>query len=207
MEAELGLIYIEYISRRPGVPLREFHAVVIQAQQAWASGFGDDQLLWSAGRTWRLGPEPEYVHVWYSPGLGLDRLDAWDRIFRAGEAERHDQTVGRVSRIDRAGCYAPLRPPVAARGGPYYAEFFRPTGDPAAIRALYDQRAQRHAGLTLNLLACRIGRLAPDPGGLAVWTVPSLAAVAGLAEELDAAREPVELVDAGTYADTGQEIL
>ena len=107
---EQGLVYVEYISRLPGVPLAEFQRVLIQAQQSWASGHGEDRLLLSAGRTWRLGPEPEYLHVLALPRHGLQRLDDWDAIFRAGEAERHAQTVGRVSRIDRAGCYRALLP-------------------------------------------------------------------------------------------------
>jgi hypothetical protein len=200
-------IYIEYISRLPGVPLEAFHAIAGPGQGRWSAEYSDDRLILNLGRTWRLGPEPEYVAVWYTPKHGLERIAEWERVFTSGEADAFEKPFELAARIDHAGCYEPLLEPVAGSGGPYYAEFFRPTGDPRAIRALYDQRAQRHAGLTLNLLARRIGRLAPDPGGLAVWTVPSLAAVAGLAEELDAAREPVELVDAGTYADTGQEIL
>ena len=100
------------------MPLAEFQRVLIQAQQSWASGHGEDRLLLSAGRTWRLGPEPEYLHVWHSPRHGLQRLDDWDAIFRAGEAERHAQTVGRVSRIDRAGCYRALLPPSRPAGAP-----------------------------------------------------------------------------------------
>ena len=59
----------------------------------------------------------------------------------------------------------------------------------------------------LNLLAQRIGKLAPDPGGLGLWTIPSFAALEDLARDLDGISEPVELVAAGTYADTGREIL
>ena len=112
-----------------------------------------------------------------------------------------------MSRIDRAGCYTALLEPVPARGGTYYAEFFRATGEPAAVRDFYEQRARAHPRCTLNLLAHRLGRLAPPPGGLAVWTLPDFASLAGVAGELDAVREPVVLVEAGTYADTGREIL
>jgi hypothetical protein len=202
-----GLVYVEYVSRRPGVTLAEFHAVQGRAQQGWATGHGEDVLLWSGARTWRLGPEPECVVVWYTPGAGLERLDAWDRLFRAGADEEHERTVRQVSRIEVAGCYTPLRPPVPARGGIYYVEYFRLTGTLEAARALYDRRAGAQAGVTLNLVAHRIGGLAPDPGGIAVWTIPDFAALEGIASALDGGRDPVELRRAGTYHDIGREIL
>jgi hypothetical protein len=201
------MIYVEYISRRPDVTVRDFHAAVSQAQEEWDAGYGEDRLAWSAGRTWRLGPAPEYLTVWHSPGLGFERIDAWDRIFRSGHADEHENVFRRVARIDAAGCYEELREPIPARNGTYYVEFFQPTGDRAAIQTFYAERARRHLAFTLNLLVQRLGKLAPDPGGLAVWTIPSFAALAEIAAELDGIREPIELVQAGTYSDVGAEIL
>ncbi len=205
-----GLVYVEYLRRLPGVALDEFHATMAAAQTAWDEGHGEDVLLWAGARTWRLGPEPEYITVWHSPGqlgLGLGRIDDWDTIFRAGERERHAQTVGRVARIERAGCYQALREPVAARNGTYYVEFFRATGTMPVVRSFYEARVRRFPQLALNLLAQRIGRLAPDPGGIALWTVPSFASLEQIAADLDRTEEPVALVAAGTYTDVGQEIL
>jgi hypothetical protein len=201
------VIYVEYISRRPGISLAEFHAAMRQGQEGWDAAYAEDQLIWSAGRTWRLGPEPEYVAVWHSPGFGFERIDDWDRIFRSGHADVHEQGVRRAARLDAAGCYDALHEPILARGGSYYAEFFRPTAEPPAIRDFFAARADRHPRLILNLLAHRVGRLAPEPGGIAVWTLPSFAALAEIARELDNVREPIDLVTAGTYADIGQEIL
>ena len=201
------MLYVEYVSRRPGVALTEFHAAVNEAQAGWDDAYGEDRLLLNVGRTWRLGPEPEYFAVWHAPAHGLDRIDDWDRIFRAGAMERHEQLFRRVARIDTAGCYDALREPLVGRGGTYYAELFRPTGSREEIARFYDGRIARRAGLRLNLVALRIGKLGPEPGGLAVWTVPSFASLEQLARELDGVREPIELVSAGTYADTGQEIL
>lgn len=203
----MSVIYVEYVSRRPDVALADFHAAVNEAQAGWDNAHGEDRLLLNVGRTWRLGPEPEYVAVWHSPAHGLDRIDDWDLIFREGAMERHEQLFRRVARIDAAGCYDALREPVAGRGGTYYLEQFRPAGPNGAVAKFYEARVARWPELTLNLLALRIGKLAPEPGGLAVWTVPSFAALEPLARELDGIREPVELVAAGTYADTGQEIL
>lgn len=201
------MIYIEYISRRPGVPLADFHRAVISGQQGWADNHRDDHLVWSAGRTWRLGPEPEYVGVWWTPGSGFDRIDYWDGVFRHGEAEGFEDPFQKVARIDVAGCYEALQEPVPASGGTYYAEYFRMTGDPAAVRDLYKNRQRSPGGMQLNLLVHRIGKLGPEPEGLAVWTIPDFSALADLATQLDDIREPVELVTAGTYADIGQEIL
>ena len=201
------VIYVEYISRRPGVTLADFHAGVDAGQEGWDASFDDDQLVWSAGRTWRLGPAPEYVGVWYAPHAGFDRIDAWDRIFRSGHADIHEQGFQKVASIDAAGCYRPLRAPIRARDATYYAEYFRPGPDSGQTARFFDERVRRHPTLTLNLVVERIGKLGPEPGGLAVWSIPNFAALEAIASELDGVREPIELVAAGTYADVGREIL
>lgn len=202
------MIYVEYISRRPGVELAEFHAAVKQGQEGWDASYAEDRLILNVGRTWRLGPEPEYLGVWYSPGAGFERLDEWDRIFRAGHAEHHERVFRRVARIDAAGCYRALREPSPAPAGhrAYYAEFFRAAGSLEAVAAHYGARAERHPTFRLVLAAHRIGRLGPEPGGLAVWALPDFAALAEIAEEVEAGA-PYQVVVAGTYADVGEEIV
>jgi hypothetical protein len=201
------MIYVEYISRRPGVDLAAFHAAVATGQEGWDAEYAEDQLVWSAARTWRLGPAPEYLGVWYTPGGSLARIDDWDRIFRSGHADVHENVFRHAAIIERAGCYQPLREPVRARDGIYYAEYFRPNADSTAIERFFDERIRQHPNFTLNLLVQRIGLLAPEPGGIAVWTIPSFAALATIASELDRVREPIELISAGTYVDVGREIL
>jgi hypothetical protein len=201
------MIYVEYISRRPGVTLADFHSAVEASQEGWDTSYDEDLLIWSAGRTWRLGPAAEYLGVWYSPHADFERIDAWDRIFRAGQADIHENVFRKVATIDAAGCYRPLREPVRARGQTYYVEYFRPGSDPDQTAQFFDERVRSHAGFTLNLLIERIGRLAPDPGGLAVWSIPNFAALRSIVAELDGVREPIEPVAAGTYADVGREIL
>jgi hypothetical protein len=202
------LVYIEYISRRPGVSLEAFHEVAGRGQTAWAGEYGEDQLVLNLGRTWRVGPEPEYVAVWYNAAAGLERIAEWERIFTSGEAARFEEPFKLAARIDAAGCYEPLLDPVPGGGGPYYAEFFEPaaraSGD--AVRSFFDER-RRRSGLELNLLVQRIGRLGPDPAGLAVWTLPSYSTLTAVARELDGVAEPVRLASAALYADLGKEIL
>jgi hypothetical protein len=202
------LVYIEYISRRPGVSLDAFHEVAGRGQTGWAGKYGDDQLVLNIGRTWRVGPEPEYVAVWYNADAGLERIAEWERIFTSGEAARFEEPFKLAARIDAAGCYEALLDPVPGGGGPYYAEFFEPaagaSGD--AVQSFFDERRSR-SGLELNLLVERIGRLGPEPAGLAVWTLPAYGTLTAVARELDGTVEPVRLVNAALYADLGKEIL
>ena len=203
----MGLIYIEYISRRSGVDMTDFRAGVTHGQEGWDTSYGADQLVLNIGRTWRLGPEPEYLAAWYSPQASFDRIDVWDRIFRSGEANPLERPFFQVARIDVAGCYAPLIEPVHARNGTYYAEFFRVRADLDTVRSFYTARTQKYPRFALNLLVSRIGKLGPEPGGLAIWQIPNFVALEEIAQELDGICWPVELVTAGTYMDFGQEIL
>ena len=218
------MIYIEFTSRRAQPGLREndrgtlavesfesqlqrFHRAVVAGQSGWEGSWSEDQMILSMGRTWRLGPEPEYLTVWYTPTAGLGRLDDWDKVFRSGEADALEKPFRELARIDRAGCYEALLEPVRQQNGIYYAEFFEPVGSDDEIRALYSKRAVSHPNLTLALCIVRIGKLAPEPGGLAVWTLPSYGALAAIARDLDDISKPVRLATAGVYNDVGREIL
>ncbi|MDX6376422.1 MAG: hypothetical protein QOE98_725 [Gaiellaceae bacterium] len=203
------LVYIEYISRRPGVGLHEFHTVAGGGQSGWAGDYGDDVALLNVGRSWRMGPEPEYLSAWYTPGAGLDRIDFWEQTFRSGQADAYEEPFRLAARIDRAGCYEPIREPVVGTHGRYYAEWFEPAAGVANddLATWYAERAERHGDLVLNLVCLRIGHLGPDPRGLAVWGLPSWGASDTIARELDRVDDPVKLVTASFYADWGQEQL
>jgi hypothetical protein len=230
------MIYIEFTSRRPQAGLREndrgtlavesfesqlqrFHRAVLAGQSGWEGAWSEDQMILSVGRTWRLGPEPDYMTVWYTPTADFGRIDEWDRVFRSGEADDLEKPFRELARIERAGCYDtllnPIRQPAAsgvaerreAQGGIYYAEFFEPVGSRDEIRELYGKRAASHPSYTLALCIVRIGKLAPDPGGLAVWTLPSYGALAAIARDLEGTITPVRLTTAGVYNDVGREIL
>jgi len=201
------MIYVEYISRRPGIGVAEFHRVVRQVQQNWEAGSPQDRLILNAGRTWRLGPEQEYLGIWHTPGAGLERLGDWERAFRARGEVGDEATMSRVARVDCAGCYDAILEPLPARDALYYVERFRDTQPASLIRSAYEERRERLPRFVLNLLATRIGRLGPDPGGLAVWSVPDYAALGDIVREPEGAQQPVELIGAGLYADIGSEIL
>jgi hypothetical protein len=203
------LVYIEYISRRPHVSLEQFHAVADQGQTGWAGENPDDVLIAMIGRTWRTGPEPEYMGIWFTPRQGLDRFDDWERIFRSGAADAFEEPFSIGSRIDRAGSYTPLLEPVPGESERYYIEYFdwAPGATADDVRAGYEARRDAHGDLTLNALLDRIGRLAPHPRGLALWSVPDWAALERVARELDGDDGPVRLLDAGMYSTLGKETL
>lgn len=203
------LVYIEFISRRPGVGLDAFHKVIGLGQTGWEGDYGDDVLVLNVGRSWRIGPEPEYMCVWYSPNHGLERVDDWERAFRSGEADTHEEPFRLAGRIDQAGCYEPLLEPVVGTAGRYYGEHFEfaPGATADDVRAFYEQRRSRHSELQLNLLIDRIGKLGPGPRGLAVWGLPSWGHLDAIARELDDSDGPVQLVTSSLYADFGHEQL
>ena len=203
------LVYIEFISRRPGVGLHEFHAVAGGGQTGWAGEYDDDVAVLNVGRSWRIGPEPEYLCAWYSRDAGMERIDEWERVFRSGDADNLEEPFRLAARIDAAGCYEPLLEPVVGSKGRYYAEWFDAAAgaDHGAVRDSFEERRSRHPDMELNLLVDRIGHLGPDPRGLAVWGVDSWGSVAGIARDLDGATEPIRLVSASFYADFGAEQL
>jgi hypothetical protein len=199
------MIYVEYTSRRPGVPLETFHKIMRLGQGGWATDHADDTAVLMLGRTWRLGPEPEYLGVWHSPAFGLERLDDWERVFRGGEADEYEEPFQLAARIDRAGCYDALVEPVASPSERFYAEFFDFETDRDAVLAHFTDRTRRHDEAELCLLVDRIGHLGPDPRGLAIWSLPAWSALAGIAR--DAPGGPVRTVTAGIYSVLGKETL
>ena len=202
-------VYIEYISRRSGVPLNGFHAIAGPGQGRWAGQYPEDRLILNIGRTWRLGPEPEYLAVWHTPGKGVERLGEWEEIFGSGEASHIENPFDAVGRIDVAGFYEPFLDPVRGSGPVYYAEYFDWAADATVggVRSFFEKRRSAQSGLVLNLAADRIGKLGPDPRGVAFWQLPSYRELGPVARELDGPGSPIVLVRAGVYADIGQEIL
>ena len=198
------LVYIEYISRLPGVSLQHFHFAA--SQQVWSAEY-DDQLVLNLGRTFRMGPEPSYLAVWYTPDGGLERIDEWNSIFQSGVARHIEEPFHMAARIDVAGCYEALVEPVPGSKGPYYGEYFDlaegATRDD--VRALYGERRSLHTELELNLLVDRIGKLGPEPRGLAIWRAPSLSSLEEIARELDGVDSPIRLVSGAFYENLGGE--
>jgi hypothetical protein len=202
-------VYVEYISRRPGVAIESFRQVAGQGQGSWAATYDTDQLIVNLGRTWRMGPEPEYLAIWNTPTRGLERLGEWASIFASHEADHIELIFEAVGRIDRASFMDPLLEPVVGRGGPvYFAEYFEPVvgASATAVADHYRQRRAERSELTLNIAALRVGHFGVEPSGLAIWQLPSYEHVESLARELHQ-NGPIRMVTTGLYADIGDEIL
>lgn len=204
-----GLIYIEYISRRPGVGLHEFHKVAGGGQTGWAGDYADDVAVLSVGRSWRMGPEPEYMQVWYTPGAGLERIDFWEETFRSGDADAFEEPFRLAARIDRAGCYDPLAEPVVGRRGRYYAEWFEPVAGATddELAAFLRARTEVHPACEMNVACLRIGHLGPAPRGLAVWGIGSWGDAEAISRSPIADDAPLRIESASFYADFGTEQL
>jgi hypothetical protein len=204
-------IYIEYISRRPGIALDGFQQIAGAGQPGWASRYDVDILILNVGRTWRLGPEPEYIAIWHTPTRGVERLREWRAIFETHEADNLELSFNAVGRIDEAGFYDALLEPIPGRGGPlYFAEFFH-LADGATrddVAGWFRGRAEAADTRVLNLAVDRIGHLGPDPRGLAFWQLASYEDIEPIARELvESEGAPIRMERAGLYADIGEEIL
>lgn len=202
------LLYVEFINRRPSISLEEFHERAGRAQGDWAGKYGEDQMILNVGRSWRLGPEPEYLCVWYTPESGLDRIDEWERLFQdSGEREHHAEFAD-VARIARAGCYVPIGEQTVATEGRYLVEWltFDDVSD-QQVERVFAERASRHPDLTLRSLARPFGALAPEQRGFAVWGLPTWGSADGPVQDVPRRDSGVEVVEASLCADFGQEQL
>lgn len=198
-------VYVEYVSRRAGVPLPNFQALLAVAQGNWAGEHGADQVVLNIGRTWRLGPEPEYLTVWVSRAQGPEHLGAWEDAFQGGGADGSQMPFDTVARIDRAGCFrssSDIARPAERR---HYLEFFEPASGATEsdIDDWYRARAGE-VGASLTGVIHRIGMLAPH-AGIAMWALSDYGQLTALSETT--ATDLLRVADAGVYADVGEEIL
>jgi hypothetical protein len=199
------MIYVEYIERDRFLPLEIFRQ--LGDQSAWTDP--EDRLVGSFGRTMRLGPMPSYLAFWQCSGMG--RMDEWEAHFRSPEAQFDvaERATHRAIHLQYGGCYdALVETPAIDRGGLYCIEYFAAHSRiaEAEIAAHFRARAAAAKAARLDFLLRRIGRLGPEPGGLAVWTLADYRAL----EAFERARDdddPFRPREVGIYRWFGQEIL
>jgi hypothetical protein len=196
------LLYVEFIERDRTTPVEVFRA--LGAQSAWKDP--NDDLLGQIGRTMRLGPHPAYMA--FCRFNDFRRLDEWEAHFRS---EKHAVDRGMHAKHlaihhFRAGCYDEIIPARRLTGGPYYVEFFASGAGRNELAACFAARQKQHPEGRLAMVMKRIGLLAPDPGGMAVWEVDSYVALEALARDVRGSAE-IQPFMAGVYRDFADEIL
>jgi hypothetical protein len=199
------MIYLEFISREPGIP-REIFRYIGDQSASWVQA-DRDQFLGQLGRTMRIGPHPAYLTIFRVDGLA--RLQEWEDYFLSDNypSNLRSFAMQRSLQMVRDGCYDEIIPTEKIGDGLYVLEFFATDDDirNSDIENEFTQRKERHNEARLVMLLRRIGLLGPDPGGIAGWRLDS-------AMDLESfIRAPVRMrnvnrSEAGLYRKFGKEI-
>ena len=116
------MIYVEFISREPGIP-REIFRYIGDQSASWVQG-DRDQFLGQLGRTMRIGPHPAYLTIFRVSGLA--RLQEWEDYFHSNEYHSNLRSFAmqRSLQMVRDGCYDEIIPTRQIGEGLYVLEFF-----------------------------------------------------------------------------------
>jgi hypothetical protein len=199
------MIYVEFISREPGIP-REIFRYIGDQSTSWVQA-DRDQFLGQLGRTMRIGPHPAYLTIFRVEGLA--RLQEWEDYFLSDKypSNLRSFAMQRSLQMVRDGCYDEIIPTEQIGDGLYFLEFFAAADDisNSEINHEFTQLKERHNEARLAMLLRRIDLLGPDPGGIAGWRLDS-------AKDLERfVRAPVRMrnvkrCEAGLYRRFGKEI-
>ncbi|HJR22660.1 MAG TPA: hypothetical protein VJ822_13615 [Dongiaceae bacterium] len=195
------MIFVEYIRHRPHVPLA---IASHHAPQDWASD--EDVMFANLGRTMKLGPEPTQMCWWQISGLA--RVDAWERHLHseAGRLYRAESPVPAALDFYRFGMFDLGHGDKPPAGKLHIAEFFDSDAvNGEQLRAVLEERRQRHAGTILASVVTRIGKLGPAPGGIALWSVEDYVAAEPVVRD-ETGHRWMHVLDVGLYRDIGREI-
>lgn len=190
------MYYVEYFRRREGMALDEFRRRTTPLFREWSRREREDELIASLGRTWRMGPDP-YILVWRC--RGVERIDEWNAIFSSSAVDDIEKPILEAMETYRSGFYREVIPAAAPLdSGFYYFESHEPWDGAGES---YGERAADVGGSAV-LVGARVGLLGPEPGGLALVAVPTLACC----EHLQRTVTPHSR-EAGLFAPIGEEIL
>jgi hypothetical protein len=193
------VILAEYIARDRNVPWELFRH---HGRQDWVSD--QDVMIANLGRTMKIGPQPHYMCWWQIASIA--RMDEWEAYFRTAEGKHYAATspVSRALDFYQAGLYDEIVGDGKVPGGLHMVEFFAADdADAKEVREYFQLRDA--AGGQLTYVIKRLGSMAPDPGGIALWTFESYVA----AEKFMRAKPPVgpaEFRAAGLYRNFGDDI-
>jgi hypothetical protein len=154
------MMYVEFIKKDDFVPRETF--VALGGQSAWRDP--NDQLLGQISRVFGIGPLPD--HIAFCRFNSFKRLDEWEDHFRSANhrADKRMHAKHKAIKHWRAACYDELMPANKPLDSKRYLVEFLQAPDTMALKT--------QTGASLEFVLKRIGRLAPDPGGLIVWSLP-----------------------------------
>ncbi len=198
------MIYAEYIERDRFMPIEIFRH--LGDQSAWTAP--EDKMVGSFGRTMRLGPMPSYLAFWQCKGM--DRMDEWEAHFRspAGLTDAHELATHRAIHLQHGGCYDELVVNAKAdRQALFIIEYFPvPSSVDSDDAVKHFKKRAKAASAKLDFLLRRIGRLGPEPSGLAVWSFPDYETLEPFERARDDA-DPFRPDRVGVYRWFGREVL
>ncbi len=193
------MILAEYIARDRSVPWELFRH---HGRQDWVSD--RDVMVANLGRTMKIGPQPHYMCWWKIASIA--RMDQWEEYFRTAEGRHYAATspVPRALDFYQAGLYDEIIGEGRVPDGLHLVEFF--AADDVGADAVRDYFSRRSpAGGRLVYVLKRLGLMAPDPGGIALWTFPSYVAAEGFLRAPAPAGQ-VRVTAAGLYRNFGDDI-
>jgi hypothetical protein len=136
----------------------------------------------------------------------IARMDEWEGYFRTAEGKHYAATspVPRALDFYQAGLYDEIVGDGTVPDGLHLVEFF--AADDAETAELRDYFQRRFGGSgRLTYVVRRLGLMAPDPGGMAIWTFEDYASAEGFMRA-KAPPGPVKVVSAGLYRNFGDDI-
>lgn len=193
------MILAEYIARDRTVPWELFRR---HGHQDWVSD--QDVMVANLGRTMKIGPQPHYMCWWKIASIA--RMDEWEAYFRTDEGRHYAATSPVPHALDfyQAGLYDEIIGDGKVPDGLHLVEFFEADStSPHSVRDFFKQRDA--AGGRLTYVIKRLGLMAPDPGGIALWTFPNYVAAEGFLRATPPNGE-IRITAAGLYRNFGDDI-
>jgi hypothetical protein len=164
------MMFVEYIARHRSVPVELFHK---HAKQEWAPA--EDVVIANLARMNKLGPEPHYMCWWEIKSLA--RIDDWHAFYTSPEGRLHlaRSADAKVLDFQRHGVFDVVIGSGPIGNGLHIVEFFKSDAlSLAETRGAFERRAAAVPAGRLGYVLKRLGLLAPDPGGIALWTFGAL---------------------------------
>ncbi len=137
-------------------------------------------------------------------------MDEWEAYFQTAEFREDVVEWATYHALDfqRAGLYDEVIETAMPRDGLHFVEFFG-AGEAVSdeeIHHHFRKREMKHAAGHLHALLRRVGLLAPDPGGIAIWTFPNYVEMESIAREVHG-ETPLRPIAVGLYRNVGQESI